>query len=92
MADSKKADLKKINEKTSRVKGSGVAVFYLHVIVGAEDHAKAHVNDAHNHRHLHLVGVEKREAVGGQVPNLLQTKKKGQRLKIVQNSIHGKIN
>lgn len=49
---------------------------YLRVIEGAEDHAEAHVDDAHNHRHLHLVGVEEREAVGGQVPNLLQVKGK----------------
>lgn len=49
-----------------------MTVCYLHVIVSAEDDAKAHVDDSHNHRHLHLVGVEKREAVAGQVPNLLQ--------------------
>lgn len=48
---------------------------YLRVIVSAENHAEAHVDDTHNHRHLHLVGVEKREAVGGQVPNLLHVKK-----------------
>lgn len=45
---------------------------YLHVIVTAEDHAEAHVDDTHNHRHLHLVGVKKCEAVGGHVPNLLK--------------------
>lgn len=55
-----------------------MTVCYLHVIVRAEDHAKAHVDDAHNHRHLHLVGVEKREAVASQVPNLLQVEKKEQ--------------
>lgn len=44
--------------------------WYLHVIVSAEDHTKAHVDDTQNHRHLHLVGVQKREPVGCQVPNL----------------------
>lgn len=72
----------------------------MRVIVSAEDHAKAHVDDAHNHGHLHLVGVEKREAVVGQVPNLLQVKRKKTKVGIkrtevfetVLNGDHGKRN
>lgn len=49
---------------------------YSHVVVSAENHAEAHVNDTHYHRHLHLIGVQKREAVDGQVPNLFNDNRK----------------
>lgn len=40
------------------------------MIISAEDDPKAHVYDAQYHRHLHFIGVQEREPVGRQVPNL----------------------
>lgn len=40
-----------------------------------EADAEQHVDDAENHRHLHLKRVQEREFVGGDVPNLRENKK-----------------
>ena len=40
------------------------------MVVDAEDHSEAHMDDSQNHGHLHLVGVQERQPVVGQVPDL----------------------
>ena len=45
-------------------------VRHSQVVEDAEDHPEAELADPQDHRHLHLVGVEEREAVGCQVPDL----------------------
>lgn len=35
-----------------------------------EGHSKQHVDDAQDHRHLHLERVEESQLVGGHVPDL----------------------
>lgn len=52
-----------------------VYVNHLQVIEDTEHHSKAHVNDADDNRHLHLVGVEKGEPVHRHVPNLAKRQK-----------------
>lgn len=45
------------------------------MIEDTEHHSKAHVNDADDNRHLHLVGVEEGEPVHRHVPNLTKRQK-----------------
>lgn len=48
--------------------------WYLQIIVSAKDHTEAHVYDTQYHWHLHLIGVQKCQTIGGQVPNLYSWK------------------
>jgi len=40
------------------------------VVVDTEHDAEAHVDDSHDHGHLHLIGVQECQPVAGQVPDL----------------------
>lgn len=55
--------------------GHTVCLNHLQVIEDTEHHSKAHVNDADDNRHLHLVRVEKGEPVHRHVPNLTKRQK-----------------
>lgn len=42
----------------------------VQVIEKTESNSKRHVDDSQNYRHLHLEGVQKRQLIGGNVPDL----------------------
>lgn len=42
----------------------------LHMIKKAESDSKEHLSNAQDYRHLHLIGVQEGQLVGGHVPDL----------------------
>lgn len=42
----------------------------IHVIKDTESDSKKHLSNSQNYRHLHLIGVQEGQLVGGHVPDL----------------------
>lgn len=42
----------------------------LHVVYEAEHDPEHHLSDPHDHRHLHLVGVQESQLILGNIPDL----------------------
>lgn len=45
------------------------------MVEDAKKHAKAHVHNSQDHRHLHLEGIQETEMVGSQAPDLITMRK-----------------